>query len=64
MALGGLILSCILVDVTQSIDLELVKLSCDRSLPIYVYDNDVSLTCNGDSKCTFGEEAYITGTCK
>ena len=56
-------LSCLL-DVTKSIDLELVKVSCDRSLPIHVYDNDIMMTCNGDSKCTFGEEASIYGTCK
>jgi hypothetical protein len=53
-----------LVDLSQSIDLELSLVTCDESLPIYANKGDVAMTCNGATRCTFGSDAIIEGSCK
>lgn len=52
---------CLLVaaPLAQSLDLSLKSFTCDESLPFYAVK--LTMSCNGNTKCTFGETATIYG---
>ena len=58
------VLLLVLLGSSDSIDLELKSVTCDQTLPIFAMDNGVQLTCKGNSRCTFGDDALISGTRK
>lgn len=45
----------------QALDVEVVKTTCDESLPVTA---DLYLKCSEGSRCTFGESATVFGTSK
>jgi hypothetical protein len=52
---------CLLVTapLAQSLDLSLQSFTCDESMPFYAVK--LTMSCNGNTKCTFGETATIYG---
>ncbi|KAG7362729.1 hypothetical protein IV203_026089 [Nitzschia inconspicua] len=48
----------------NALDIEFNRITCDQSLPAYVLQDNLKVTCNGGSntRCTFGETVQITGT--
>jgi hypothetical protein len=53
-----------MVVLSESIDLTLDGITCDGGLPIYALDGDISMSCNGKTRCTFGDQVIISGSCK
>jgi hypothetical protein len=48
--------------IVQSLDVEVVGVTCDESLPVTA---DLKLKdCVAGSRCTFGQEATVYGSCK
>jgi hypothetical protein len=52
--------------ITNALDIEFDKIICDQSLPAYVLEDNVQMTCNNgvDSRCTFGNSVVISGSSK
>ena len=49
------------ISVVHSLDVEIVGVTCDESLPVTA---DVKLKdCVAGSRCTFGQEATVYGSC-
>jgi len=48
---------------TSALDIEFDKAVCDQTLPAYIYDGNLEMTCdNGmNSRCTFGSNVQISG---
>ena len=51
---------------TIALDIEFDSIQCDTSLPAYALDGDLQMTCDDGSstKCSFGQDAVISGTSK
>jgi hypothetical protein len=50
------------ITTVQSLDVEVVGITCDESLPVTA---DLKLKdCVAGSRCTFGQEATVYGSCK
>jgi hypothetical protein len=51
---------------TTALDIEFDKVTCDESLPAYVTEGNLQMTCNNgdDSRCTFGTTVAISGYSK
>lgn len=45
--------------VVNSLDVEVGYVTCDPDLPVSA---NITLDCNGSSRCSFGEEAQVNGT--
>ena len=49
------------ISIVQSLDVEVVGITCDESLPVTA---DLKLKdCVAGSRCTFGQEATVYGSC-
>ena len=49
------------ISVVQSLDVEIVGVTCDESLPVTA---DLKLKdCVAGSRCTFGQDATVYGSC-
>lgn len=55
------LLLLLLSEPAQSLDVQIVNVTCDETLPVTA---DLYLQCNGGGKCTFGEDAKVYGSCK
>jgi len=51
--------SLFLLSVAVALDVQLESFDCDEALPFYALD--LSMKCNGETRCTFGESAVIYG---
>lgn len=49
---------------SSALDLQLDKIQCDASLPAYAEENGISMTCSGNTKCTMGDYAIVSGESK
>ena len=45
----------------DGLDLQFDKIQCDQSLPAYAADGELSVTCSGSKRCSFGDTALISG---
>ena len=59
-----LLFLCSIPPCTKGLDLQFNKISCDESLPAYASGGEMTVTCGGESRCTFGDTALISGLCK
>jgi hypothetical protein len=60
-SLVSILLTSSIVVVVQSLDVEIVGVTCDESLPVTA---DIKLKdCVAGSRCTFGQEATVYGSC-
>ena len=59
MNLFASLLLLLVVPLVQSLDISLQSFTCDVGLPIYAVE--LSMKCNGQTKCTFGETAIVYG---
>eukprot|EP00934_Nitzschia_sp_Nitz4_P002129 Nitzschia sp. Nitz4//scaffold38_size140716//130641//131506//NITZ4_003176-RA/size140716-augustus-gene-0.141-mRNA-1//-1//CDS//3329550165//2129//frame0 len=50
-----------LLGTVSALDLVLDDLECDASLPAYALENGITMTCNGENRCTLGDSAVISG---
>ena len=50
----------------NALDIEFDKITCDQSLPAYISEDNMQMTCNNgnDSRCTFGTTVAISGVSK
>lgn len=61
---SALILAMSMVGMTGALDIEFDSIHCDADLPAYVEQDGIVMKCNGNSRCTFGEQATISGESK
>ena len=55
------ILFVVSISIVQSLDVEVVGVTCDESLPVTA---DLKLKdCVAGSRCTFGQDATVYGSC-
>ena len=56
-----LITSLAILGAVSSLDVELEAVTCDESLPVTA---NFYLRCSDSSRCTFGKDTLVYGTCK
>ena len=60
-SLSSLLLLLVVSTTVQSLDVEIVGVTCDESLPVTA---DLKLKdCVAGSRCTFGQDATVYGSC-
>ena len=45
----------------NALDLEIDHVQCDTSLPAYAEADAITMKCDGNTRCTLGEDAMISG---
>jgi hypothetical protein len=62
----SLVLLSTLKNTVRALDIEFDKITCDQTLPAYVSDGNLQMTCNNgnDSRCSFGTTVAISGVSK
>jgi hypothetical protein len=63
-ALRYVTLFAVMAAVSDALDLSFEKIVCDETLPAYALEDDVHMLCNGDNRCTFGDQTTISGNRK
>jgi hypothetical protein len=63
-ALRYVTLFAMMAAVSDALDLAFDKIVCDETLPAYAFEDDLQMQCNGDARCTFGDEALLSGKSK
>lgn len=55
-----------LSSISDALDLEFHSITCDDSLPAYVLQDNLRISCDGgaNTRCTFGSTVQISGTSK
>jgi hypothetical protein len=53
-----------LMGMADALDLMFDHIQCDTSLPAYAYEDDITMECSGEKKCSFGDTALISGNSK
>lgn len=57
----SLLLLAVVASVASGLDLEFDSIECDTTLPAFAEANGIVMTCDGNTRCTFGENATIAG---
>ena len=47
--------------VASALDVSIQSVSCDESLAFYAEQDGIQMTCDGSSRCTFGDEVLVYG---
>jgi hypothetical protein len=50
-----------MVSVVSGLDVAFDYIQCDTSLPVYAEPNGITMSCNGETRCTFGQNATFAG---
>jgi len=48
----------------KALDVVLKSVDCNRTLPLYLKDDDLQILCEGESRCSLGSDATLKGKCK
>jgi hypothetical protein len=63
-ALRYVTLFAVMAAVSDALDLSFDKIVCDNTLPAYALEDGLQMQCSGDTRCTFGDEALLSGNSK